>query len=165
MTDSTDRTWVIDLAKQFSDGGWKVVEIRTPDLSISLSDGSVAAPAAAPVSPAAPAAQAPVPEPAPTAAPTPVPAATETATDATDTITAPGVGVFWSRPKPEDPPFVAVGDTVTVGQTIGLLEVMKMFTEVKADKAGTVVDIVDDATFVEFGQTVVTLSGGEGSDG
>ena len=67
-------------------------------------------------------------------------------------IESPMVGVFFRAPQPGAPPFVAVGDVVAVGQTLCLLEAMKLFNELKADVDGRVRAIhVEDRQPVEFG--------------
>lgn len=55
------------------------------------------------------------------------------------TIQAPIPGTFYRRPSPDQPPFKAEGDAVAVGDTVGLIEVMKSFTPVTAEEAGTLV--------------------------
>lgn len=57
------------------------------------------------------------------------------------TIEAPMVGVFYRAPAPDEPPFVEVGDEVEVGQTIGLIEAMKVFSEIPSEVAGVVAEI------------------------
>ena len=52
------------------------------------------------------------------------------------------VGIFYAAGAPGDPPFVNVGDVVMVGQTIGLIEAMKVFSEIPAEASGRVVEIV-----------------------
>lgn len=52
-------------------------------------------------------------------------------------IISPLPGIFYRKPSPEDPPFVEDGGSVTAGQTIGLVEIMKQFNEVIAETAGT----------------------------
>ena len=54
-------------------------------------------------------------------------------------VVSPLPGIFYRRPSPEAPPYKTDGDTVKVGDVIGLVEVMKQFTEVHADADGTVV--------------------------
>lgn len=54
-------------------------------------------------------------------------------------VRTPIPGVFYRRPAPDQPDYVAVGDSVTAGQTIGLVEVMKQYAEIKAGVDGTVV--------------------------
>jgi acetyl-CoA carboxylase biotin carboxyl carrier protein len=58
------------------------------------------------------------------------------------TLNSPMVGIFYNAGSPGDPPFVNVGDTVAVGQTIGLIEAMKVFSEIPAEAAGRVVEII-----------------------
>jgi acetyl-CoA carboxylase biotin carboxyl carrier protein len=57
-------------------------------------------------------------------------------------VLAPLTGIFYASPSPGSPPFVAVGREVVVGQVIGLIEAMKLFNEIKSDKAGRVVRVV-----------------------
>jgi len=106
------------------------------------------------VAPAAPVAAAP----APIAAV--APASTETAAPAVDgeAITSPMVGTFYRKPSPDAPNFVEVGSTVSEGQTICIIEAMKVMNEIKAEKSGTITSIsVDDSTPVQFGDTMFTI--------
>jgi len=67
-------------------------------------------------------------------------------------VESPMVGIFYRAPQPGAPPFVAVGDVVAVGQTLCLIEAMKLFNELKADVDGRVRAIlVEDRQGVEFG--------------
>jgi len=73
-------------------------------------------------------------------------------------VEAPMVGVFYRAPEPGAPPFVEVGDTVATGQTLCLLEAMKLFNELKADGPGIVRAVhVENAQPVEFGQLLFEL--------
>jgi oxaloacetate decarboxylase alpha subunit len=73
-------------------------------------------------------------------------------------VESPMVGVFYRAPEPGKPSFVELGDVVTVGQTLCLLEAMKLFNELKAETAGVVRGIhVDNAQPVEFGQLLFEL--------
>ena len=73
-------------------------------------------------------------------------------------IPSPLPGVFYRRPSPDKDEYVSEGDEVTEGQTIGLIEVMKNFTELKATAAGTVKEfLVEDESEVSVGQDVVVL--------
>lgn len=73
-------------------------------------------------------------------------------------ITAPILGVFYRRPAPDRDPFVAVGDDVSVGATIAIIEVMKMMVPVEASVAGRVVAVLaDDGDLVEFGQPLFVV--------
>jgi acetyl-CoA carboxylase biotin carboxyl carrier protein len=74
-------------------------------------------------------------------------------------VRSPAVGVFYRRPGPDKPPFAEVGATVAAGDAVGTIEVMKMFTTVTSDVAGTVAEIcVEDASLVEYGQVIVYLA-------
>ena len=69
---------------------------------------------------------------------------------------SPMVGVFYQAPSPDDPPFVSVGDVIRVGQPIGLIEAMKVYSEVPSDVAGRVVEImVGNGTLVQQGQPLL----------
>lgn len=70
-------------------------------------------------------------------------------------IKAPVMGTFYRRPEPGKPPFVEVGTNVKADDTVGLLEVMKVFTAVKAEVAGVIEAVlVEDAQLAEFGQAL-----------
>ena len=70
-------------------------------------------------------------------------------------ITAPLVGTFYRRPTPEDAPFVEVGQSVKPGDTVGLIEAMKVMNEIKAEKAGRLRDVMaEDGAPVEYGQVL-----------
>lgn len=67
-------------------------------------------------------------------------------------------GTFYHKPAPEEPPFKSEGDSVAVGDVIGLIEVMKSFHEVKADKAGTFsAFLVENEDAVMAGQALAKL--------
>jgi acetyl-CoA carboxylase biotin carboxyl carrier protein len=73
-------------------------------------------------------------------------------------IKSPMPGTFYRRPDPESDPFVNEGDAVSPGDTVGLVEVMKSFHEIKAQGEGTVSKILlDDEDAVGAGQDVVEL--------
>ncbi|KXV09182.1 acetyl-CoA carboxylase biotin carboxyl carrier protein [Acetobacter malorum] len=74
-------------------------------------------------------------------------------------VTAPMYGTLHLSPSPDAPPFVAVGDTLSVGQQIGLIEAMKVFTPVKTEVAGRVeVILATDGSEVEADQHLIRLS-------
>lgn len=74
-------------------------------------------------------------------------------------VTSPMVGTFYRSPEPGAPPFVSVGDTVDPGQTIGIVEAMKLMNRITADAAGTVTEVLaENAEPVEFGQPLIALS-------
>ena len=68
------------------------------------------------------------------------------------------VGTFYRASAPGEPPFVDVGDRVQVGQTLCILEAMKLMNEIEADVSGEVVEVlVDNGTPVEFDQPLIRL--------
>ena len=103
-----------------------------------------------------PQAQAPVYSQTPVLTPT-VPAPAAPAKSATRIAQeSPMVGVFYRSPSPEDPPFVNVGDSITVGQPIGLIEAMKVYSELPSEFAGRVVEIaVQSGKLVQQGQPIL----------
>lgn len=71
-------------------------------------------------------------------------------------LESPMVGVFYRSPSPEDLPFVSVGDFVRVGQTIGLIEAMKVYSEVPSETSGRVTDTpVESGKLVQQGQPLI----------
>lgn len=75
-------------------------------------------------------------------------------------IQSPLPGTFYHRPSPEDAAYKSKGDSVAVGDTIGLVEVMKTFVEIKAEIAGVFASyIVDNAQPVTAGQVLAELEG------
>jgi biotin carboxyl carrier protein len=74
-------------------------------------------------------------------------------------IIAPVPGIFYRRPAPDKAPFVEMGDTVEVGQTIGVIEIMKQFTEVRSEAAGVLGSFaVDDMGMVGPGDVIATIN-------
>ncbi|MDN6275740.1 acetyl-CoA carboxylase biotin carboxyl carrier protein [Psychrobacter sp.] len=70
--------------------------------------------------------------------------------------TSPMVGVFYSAPSPNDPPFVKVGQKVQAGDTLGIIEAMKIMNPLEATQSGVIEEIlVDNSEVVQFGQPVV----------
>ena len=128
------------------------MEIQEGEESIRLSrGGGVAAPMAMPQM------QMPV-APAPVAA---SPAVAEVASDGPDlenALTSPMVGTFYISPKPGDPAFVKVGDTVAAGDVLCIVEAMKIFNQIEADRAGKVVAIMKESGDpVEYGEPLFII--------
>ena len=98
--------------------------------------------------------QAPVAAPVQTAAPVATPTTTENAAESKYiTIKSPMIGTFYRKPSPDKPNFAEVGDTVSEGSTVCIIEAMKLFNEIESEISGKIVKIlVDDATPVEFDQ-------------
>ena len=73
-------------------------------------------------------------------------------------VKSPIIGTFYRKPSPEKPNFVEVGDRVNVGDTLCVIEAMKLFNEIEAETSGTIVKIlVDDSTPVEFDQPLFVI--------
>lgn len=103
--------------------------------------------------PAAPVAAAPAPVSAAAPVASPAAAVSEAADDHYETINSPMVGSFYRKPSPESDPFTEVGAVVDAGQTVCLVEAMKMFNEIEAEFKCKIVEILkDDAAPVEFGE-------------
>jgi len=119
---------------------------------------TVAAPM--PLSVAAPHAAAPAPptQPAP-AAPPPAPAAPAGEDESGwQIVKSPIVGTFYECPSPGAPPFVKVGDKVSVGQVLCIVEAMKLMNEIESDHAGTIVKLyVTNGQPVEYGQKLFAV--------
>ncbi|TNC25763.1 acetyl-CoA carboxylase biotin carboxyl carrier protein [Amycolatopsis alkalitolerans] len=78
--------------------------------------------------------------------------------DAAVAVSSPMTGTFYRSPAPGEPPCASVGEQVAKGQTVALIEVMKLFTELKAEVAGTVVRIdAEDGCLVEYGQPLIWI--------
>ena len=85
------------------------------------------------------------------------PAATATRGDLLE-VTAPMVGTYYRAPSPDDAPFVEVGSRINVGQTVCILEAMKLMNELESEVSGEVVEIlVDNGMPVEFGQVLMRV--------
>lgn len=76
----------------------------------------------------------------------------------TETINAPMVGTFYRAPSPGAKPFVSVGQTVHAGETVCIIEAMKLLNEIEAESDGTIVKIlVENGDPVEFGQALFEI--------
>jgi acetyl-CoA carboxylase biotin carboxyl carrier protein len=110
--------------------------------------------ASLPAPAAAPALSAPAPAALPAAA---MPAAAPAVADGKE-ICSPMVGTFYQRPAPDAACFVEVGSTVSVGQTLCIIEAMKVMNEIKAEVSGTIIAIVaNDQTPVQFGDVLFRI--------
>ena len=86
------------------------------------------------------------------AGPAPAPAAAKPA------VSAPLTGIYYGAPSPGATPYVTVGDHVSVGQIIGLIEAMKLFNEIKSDRAGRVARIcVESGALVKAKQPLIEV--------
>ncbi|MEE3154658.1 MAG: acetyl-CoA carboxylase biotin carboxyl carrier protein [Pseudomonadota bacterium] len=149
---NVDTALVRELAEMLGDTGLTEIEVEDGERKIRVSRGGGVAMAAAPApvaapAPAAPAAAAPVPE-----------SATAPEADTAGAIKSPRVGTVYLASEPGAANFVKVGDSVTEGQTLLIVEAMKVMNPITADKAGTVKAIlVENAQPVEFDQPLVVI--------
>jgi acetyl-CoA carboxylase biotin carboxyl carrier protein len=73
-------------------------------------------------------------------------------------VNSPMVGTFYRSPAPEEPPYVGVGDRISTGQTVCIIEAMKLMNELEAEVSGEIVEIlVENSQPVEFGQTLMLV--------
>lgn len=73
-------------------------------------------------------------------------------------IKSPMIGTFYRTPNPDSPPFVSVGDKITKGQTVCIIEAMKLFNEIESEVSGTIVQaLVENATPVEYDQPLYVV--------
>ena len=152
-----------NLIKFVAKSGASEVNLEMGEIKITIKTekGESAAPMAV-LPQAAPIAMPPVPvAPAPIAeaAVTPVETAATPATKTSgDTIKSPIIGTFYRKPSPDKPNFVEVGDRVNEGDTLCVIEAMKLFNEIEAEMSGTIVKIlVEDSTPVEFDQPLFVI--------
>ena len=146
-----------NLIKFVAKSGTSEVKLETDDFKITIKTGSgetvttvvqqAAVPMQQPVIAAAPQEVAPVQPAAPTAA----------AAAAEDskyiTVKSPIIGTFYRRPSPDKPLFAEVGQTISEGDVLCVIEAMKLFNEIESELSGKIVKIlVDDASPVEFDQ-------------
>ena len=122
-------------------GGMSELDVSFGDVSVRLRGG---APATAPAAMPWPVAEAATPE--------PVAASNDHA------VAAPMIGTFYASASPGTPPFVEVGDVVAAGQTIGIIEAMKIMNEIAADRGGVVTEVVaQNGQPVEYGSPLVRI--------
>jgi acetyl-CoA carboxylase biotin carboxyl carrier protein len=86
------------------------------------------------------------------------PAAAPESDDGSVAVVAPTMGAFYSRPDPSSPPFAEVGASVDADDTVGLIEIMKVFNNVNAGISGIVTEVcVADGEAIEFGQVIMRI--------
>ena len=74
-------------------------------------------------------------------------------------ITSPMVGTFYRAPAPDEPPFVDLGDRIAPGQTVCIIEAMKLMNEIEAEISGEIVEIaLENGQPVEYGQTLMWIN-------
>jgi len=150
-----DTALVRELAELLNETGLTEIEVEDDDRKIRVSRGAVSA--AAPVyAPASAPAAAPAPA---AAAPAPAEAAAPSGPDLKNAVKSPMVGTCYLTPEPGAAPFIAVGKAVKEGDTLLIVEAMKVMNPITAPKSGTVTAIlVDNAQPVEFDQPLVVIA-------
>ncbi|RGN71135.1 acetyl-CoA carboxylase biotin carboxyl carrier protein [Collinsella sp. OM04-5] len=155
-----DSKRLAEIADVMEDRGLTRVRVEEPDgTAVELERASAAQPVAVPM-PMPGAVTAPVAAPAVApAAPEPAAQAPAAAPESKGTeVTAPMVGVFYAAPAPGDEPFVHVGSKVKAGETLCIIEAMKVLNEVTAEADGEVLEIcVADGDLVEFGSCLMRI--------
>lgn len=145
-----DSKRLAEIADVMEDRGLTRVRVEEPDgTAVELERASAARPVAVPM-PMPGAVTAPAVAPVAMPAVAPEPKGTE--------VTAPMVGVFYAAPAPGDEPFVHVGSKVKAGETLCIIEAMKVLNEVTAEADGEVLEIcVADGDLVEFGSCLMRI--------
>ncbi|MEW4922161.1 acetyl-CoA carboxylase biotin carboxyl carrier protein [Algibacter sp. 2305UL17-15] len=151
-----------NLIKFVAKSGASEVKLEMDDLKITIKTGSdnegvshvQYAPVAAPQMAQAPAQQAEAAAPA-EAAP---PKAAQEDTSKFITIKSPIIGTFYRKPSPDKPLFVEVGQTISEGDVLCVIEAMKLFNEIESEVSGKIVKVlVDDSSPVEFDQPLFLI--------
>jgi acetyl-CoA carboxylase biotin carboxyl carrier protein len=146
---NVDTKLVRELAELLAETGLTEIEVEDGTRKVRVARGGVAMAAPAYAPPPAPAAA------APSAA---APVAEAPADTHANALKSPMVGTVYLTPEPGAEPFVKVGDKVSEGQTLLIIEAMKVMNPIAADKAGTVTAIlVETAQPVEFDQPLVVI--------
>jgi acetyl-CoA carboxylase biotin carboxyl carrier protein len=131
---------IFDLMDRFERSTLQTMKLSTQEITIELSRGSAAAPLTS----------------APAAEPAAPSAVTPPAGSGSPVVTAPLVGTFYAAPAPGQPPFVAVGDRVAKGQTLCLIEAMKMMSEVTAPCDCVIQEVLKaDGELAAFGDALM----------
>jgi acetyl-CoA carboxylase biotin carboxyl carrier protein len=151
-----DTALVRELAELLNETGLTEIEVEDDDRKIRVSRGAVAS--SAPVYAAAPTPLAAAPAPA-AAAPAPAEPAAPAGPDLTNSVKSPMVGTCYLTPEPGAAPFVTVGQAVKEGDTLLIVEAMKVMNPIIAPRAGTITAIlIETAQPVEFDQPLVVIS-------
>ncbi|MEM6465635.1 MAG: acetyl-CoA carboxylase biotin carboxyl carrier protein [Pseudomonadota bacterium] len=157
----SDVAFISALAQLLRDQDLTEIEVRRDyaeddALTVRVARGGTVAPVAMAAPAAAPAVAAPAPAPAAPAAPEAE--STEDPAQHPGAVTSPMVGTVYLQPEPGAASFVSVGDQVSEGQTIVIIEAMKTMNQIPAPRAGTVKRIlVEDGGPVEFGAPLIIL--------
>ena len=153
------------LIELLDESGIAEIEITEGEESVRISRYAKSAP---PVMEAWHQVASPAPAAPPSAAPAAAPAAAAVAPREPEEdghlVTSPMVGTYYSAPSPGSPPYVQVGDRVSAGDTLCIIEAMKMMNQIEAEVAGVIKSIrVQNGEPVEFGQTLFVIDQRESS--
>lgn len=144
-----------ELINFLSESGLEEVNIETEDFKVSIKRSAEQHVIAAPAMQAAPQMAAPAPAPAPApqpSAPADKGSAEPTASNLVE-IKSPMIGTFYRSANPESPAFVEVGSSINAGDTVCIIEAMKLFNEIESEVSGKIVKVlVDNAQPVEYDQ-------------
>jgi acetyl-CoA carboxylase biotin carboxyl carrier protein len=147
------------LAAIVAEHGLSEIIVDLPEATLTLRRGVTGSVASAPTPPAFPVSMALPAAPAAPAAAAPPPAAAAVVDDKAHVVTSPFVGTFYRKPNPDSSVYVQLGDKVSRGQVLCIIEAMKLMNEIEADVAGTIVGIlVEDGSTVEYGQPLFKIS-------
>ncbi|MEQ8303695.1 MAG: acetyl-CoA carboxylase biotin carboxyl carrier protein [Cyclobacteriaceae bacterium] len=154
-------TEIRDLIDFIAQSGLNEVDIETKELKLHVKrepDQKVMKASAAPMVAAAPVQAAPAAvASAPAAAPS-AEAAKPAKSGSTVEIKSPMIGTFYRSANPDSPPLVSVGDKVSKGQTVCIIEAMKLFNEIESEVSGTIVKVLpENATPVEYEQALFVV--------
>ena len=151
---SNEASFLKELADILDQTGLAELEYETEAVAIRLSRVTTATPVTA----AAPVAAAPVADAAPAAIAESLAELPANPADHPGAVKSPMVGTVYTAPEPDAPAFITEGSTVTTGQTLFIVEAMKVMNPITAPKAGTVVKIfVQNAQPIEFGEALVIV--------
>lgn len=146
-----DSTLVRELAELLAETGLSEIEVEDGERKIRVARTLTAAPVAQTVAVAAPA-------PVAAAAPAAAPAAPQPAEDNANAVKSPMVGTVYLSPEPTAPAFISLGQNVKAGETLLIVEAMKVMNAITAPAAGTVKAIlVENAQPVEYDQPLVVI--------
>jgi len=145
-----DTEFIRKLAKLLEETNLGEIEMAEGDRRIRVARPAVVAPAVAPMTVA--------PQPATVGVPSAATPASNDISKHPGAVKSPMVGTVYLAPEPGKPVFVSVGDKVTAGQTLLIIEAMKTFNPIMAPKTGTVAQVlIDNAQPVEFGQPLMIV--------
>jgi acetyl-CoA carboxylase biotin carboxyl carrier protein len=146
LIDLVSESGISELEVTEGEGKVRIVK-NAPPVYVQPAAAQYAAPAMAPLAGPAPAGEAAAPAAAAPAAPQ------------GHVVTSPMVGTFYRAPSPGADPFIQVGDTVKEGQTLCIIEAMKLLNEIESDAAGVVKEIlVENGQAVEYGQPLFVIA-------